>query len=370
MVKKYLVSCFVCLGLTQTLMGEEGAGFDCCPQVIVSEPLDPCCVGTVYPYPANFSPCCGWDIYAQADFLYYSTSKDIVPETVINFSFDQTEQIALPQNTSYRPGFRVNVGTDLGSVVLDVSYLRFHPHNTSHFSAKDNGGIVFLIASPLVASPVFGQPRAFFQTVKASRHFSLDTAMISLQRPVYMGKKIIMNLLFGIRGTWIGEKWRIDANALNNPILAQIGATTASGVYRQHQKTWSVGPNLGFTATALLPCCFQLISRLDLALEYAEQYKSFFSPSFPGYPFALGNFTIRQRGNAPHMQALHLGELGIGWGNYFCCDRYHVNLTVSYNWVLNHVFVQSTPVSSAGIAFGPLHNYSIHGIAVGGRLDF
>lgn len=365
MIKKYTI---VCLVIAQALIAEEEPPFDCC--VVVGEPLDPCCVNPMYPYPATYSPSCGWDVYAKGDFLYLSSViPDALQNPAGNFTLDGSEIEWLFPKTPYRPGFRVSVGMDLGSVILDVTYLRYHPHTTTHFSAKNNQPLAFVVFSPTYAAPLLGQPRAFFQSAKASFNLSLDLGIISLQRPVYMGKKIIMNLNYGILGLWSGEKWHVTATALNPPPPPQFGLTS-NGVQKVNHKSWAVGPNLGFTATALFPWNFQVFGGIDLSAQYAVAYKTDNRASYPNYPFPLGNSILRQRHDAAHVQAWHQGELGIGWGDYLFCDRYHLNLSISYNWMYQHIYAYSPAFSPFGTDFLSLTSFSIHGLAVGGRLDF
>lgn len=369
MINKYVFNTIIGLGMTHMLIADEEPDMVCCPSVIVGEPIDPCCINPVYPYPANYDPCNGWNIYAKGEFLYLSSIIDTHQNPAGHATFDKSEIEWGFQKTPYRPGFRVALGFDLGSVVLDLTYLRYHPHTTSHFSARDNGAIILTSANPGLLAPAFGQPQAFFQDVTTTMHIFLDMGLISLQRPVYMGKKIIMNLNYGIMALWAGEKWHITATALNNPIPPQVGFTS-NGVTTSLHKSWAVGPNLGFTGTALFPCHFQVYGNIDLSLQYAVAYKTDSSSTFPNYPFPLGNNILRQRGDAAHIQAWHSGELGIGWGDYLFCDRYHVNLSVGYNWLFQHIFAYNPAFNPSGVDLLFYTSFSVHGIGVSARLDF
>ncbi|MBS0628859.1 MAG: hypothetical protein JSS30_01385 [Verrucomicrobia bacterium] len=374
MVKKYLIQTLACLGIAQTLIAEDSPPFNCCPSVIVSEPLDCTGVNPIYPYPANFAPCNSWNLFASGEFLYWAAHKDTVPTVCAFWAFDKSDYILFPQKSSYRPGFRVSMGMDLDSVILNLSYLRFHPQTTSHFSSGANGGLIFIYSPPGVSTQFANQPLAFFQTIKSSFHFGLDVALISLQHPVYFGKRIILNLSYGLLGVWISDKWRFNATALDTPPPPFVGLT-ASGETRSTKTTWAVGPNLGFEGTALLPCRFQLISNLNLGVQYAEQNKFHTTASYPGYRnnlglISIGNSTIKLNSSAPHYQVWHSGDLGLGWGDYFWCDRYHFNISAKYSWVQQHIFVLYNANSPYGSELNSLHNVSVHGITISGRLDF
>lgn len=367
MIKKHLLNTLICLGMTQLVLAEDEPEITCCPSVVIGEPLDPCCINPMYPYPATFSPCDGWNLYAKGEFLYMSYLVDNIKQPVWNTAVDLSDVIIEAVKTGYRPGFRVALGLDLGSVILDATYLRYHSHSTSSYRARENGGIGLFLLPPSMFANLFFQGLPLFQNTKTISHILLDIGIISVQRPVYIGKRIMMNLNYGIMGLWSGQDWRSSTNALTNPIPPVV---TSSGVFKLKNRAWAVGPNLGFTATALLPWKFQAIASIDLALQYGSQYKTKSSSSFPDYPVVLANNKFRQRGDAAHVQSWHSGELGIAWGDYFFCDRYYVNVSVSYLWFFQHIFLQNPPFNPLIIAFATSQNFSIHGISVGGRLDF
>lgn len=369
MVKKYLVNTLLSLGAAQMLIAEEPSQDSCCcPSVIVSEPLDPCCIGAVYPYPANYAPRCGWDIYAKGEFLYLTSAINSHQNPAGNVDFDNSKTRWFFPKEPYRPGFRVAIGADLESVVFDLTYFRYHSDTTTHFNARPNGGVVLSVASPSLFAPINGQPKAFFQRVKTSLQIDLDYLIASLQRPVYMGKRIIMNLDYGIMGLWAGQKWRFDCTGFATPPPAGV---TTNGVYKTNHRSWAVGPCLGFTAIALFPWHLQVIAALDLSVQYAEIYKVRTSAAFPTYPGALGQYQIKKRGTIAHTQFFHDGELGIGWGDYLGCDdRYYVNFSVAYHWISQHIEDNGLFGTATGWDDVNLSNFGAHGIAIGGRVDF
>jgi len=375
MIKKYLVNTLLCLGVAQMLTAEEGREYDCCSPVIADRPIDPCCLTPVYPYPGNFSPCCSWNVYAEGEFLYWGVAKDTVQGMNSFLAFDTSEFSLIPQKASYRPGFRVALGLDLCSVVLHVAYLRHHSSTTNHSTARAGGGISPVWMSPSAGAPFGGQPKLYFQSASTNFKSKLDTWLISVQNPVYLGKRIIMNLNYGLLGVWYGEQWRTRGTAFEEQLNIQLGQITSDGTAFVHNKSWAVGPNLGFTARALLGCNFQLIGNIDLAFQYSEQYRGDAFADFPDYAIAnnllpLGNMNICLDRNAPGYQVWHSGYLGLGWGDYFCCDRYHMNFAFGYSWVLQHIFVLVNPFTPVGINLNQMHNVSIHGFNVSGRLDF
>lgn len=360
MIKKAIAIALVSLQMT--------AQEECCePTVISGDPLDPCCINGGYPYPATITPCCPWNFYAKGEFLYLGANITVGAPTVqrftpltSNFQIDRTTKNFLV-NDDYRPGFRISLGANLDSVVLDASYWRYHSHRRSHFNAGNNGGL----AITQVAQSIRNINPVLFSDVRASQHINADMLLISAQRPVYLGKRIIANLNYGLLTCWSGQKTHFDCVALD---AAPIGVRTSDGFAFANHKSWAVGPNLGFKAIGLLGCNLSAIVGIDLALQYAYLYKGVTVISFPNAPFSADNTTL-QRGRAPHLQAAHGGEIGIGWGDYVACNKYHLGLTLTYNWFFQHIFAYGFPYSTTAVDLF-FFSTGMHGIGIGGQLDF
>lgn len=344
--------------------------------VLPGDPIDPCCINAGYPLPASIDLCCGWDIYARADFLYLAASIDVIDPIVqqftfvdgINFQIDRTTK-DFHQNSKYKPGFRVSLGMDLDSVIFDATYYRYHTHTTSHFNANNNQGIsIFPVAgSVLDSSLTTGQP-TLFSRVNSKRTINIDSLLISLQRPVYMGKRIIMNLNYGLLGFWLAQKWDFTTLALPAPPVVFPPILTSNGFSRSDDRSWAIGPNLGFKAIGYLPCHFQALFSLDLSVQYAYQYKGRLINSFPQVPQVTNNTTIK-RGKGPYVQAIQHAEIGLGWGDYLWCDKYHLDLYVTYSMFSHYLFNYGIPYSPITVDANFL-SFAVHGIAIGGRIDF
>lgn len=375
MLKKTITTTLIGLGLTQLqnpiCANEDSTEFPCCaPTVVVAEPLDPCCINPLYPYPATISLCDGWDVYAKGEFIYYSSMADTYWNTVTDITFDDSEYDYFSQKAPYRPGFRISIGADVGDVVLDLTYLRYHPHTTTHFSTKNNAGLSLNYIAPTILAEAFGQPLVLFQNVKSSFHLALDYGILSLQKPIYMGKRIILNLNYGLLGLWTRQKWEMTCTALANPAALPPFTATSNGVSTANHKSWAVGPNLGFKAIGLLPWNLSGIFNLDISLMYGSCTKAVLMGNFPQAPFPIANNSIGQKDHSAHLEAFHSGEIGLGWGRYLCCERYHVDLTCTYNIAFQHIFNYGIPFLPTGLEGHTLTSYSFHGLAIGGRLDF
>jgi hypothetical protein len=65
-----------------------------------------------------------------------------------------------------------------------------------------------------------------------------------------------------------------------------------------------------------------------------------------------------------HLDALIISGIGIGWGKYYCCNRYHVDLAASFD-----LFADSSDMDFNAGMFTK-GTVIINGLTVSGRFDF
>lgn len=355
------------------LLAEE----DCCETfVIPGDPIDPCCIAAGYPLPASINPRCSWDVFAGGDFLYFAASMEVLTPIAqrftfvdgINFQIDRTTE-DFHQSSEYRPGFRVSLGLDLDAVILDASYIRYHSRTTSHFGTQTNEGLSLVgVAGSILESSLLTAEPVLFSNIKSIRHINIDRLLIVAQRPVYMGKRIVMDLGFGLLAYWIEHKWNYECTALTNAPAVVPAIRTSDGFATADQKSWAIGPDLSFKAIGLLPWNFKAIFTVDLSAQYGTLYKGTTITSFPDAPLVTNNTTIK-REKVTYSQAVQSAEIGLGWGSYFCCDRYYIDLYATYNFFSHYLIAYGIPYSATAVdAF--FQSFSLNGIAIGGRFDF
>jgi len=382
MVKKVIKSALINLGLTQMILQPNHiqAQDSCCEPpcanlaVIPGDVIQDGCVASGYLLPATISPECSWDFYASGEFIYFGYSQEVTAPAAQKYTFVGNEDFHVERITDnllysspYRPGFRLSVGVDLDSVVLDVTYMRYHSTVNKTFNAGNNAGLAISTAagSLLTANEFNGLP-ALFDTIRASRRIEVDRILVSLQRPIYMGSRMIMDLNFGLLTYFSEQKWRFVATALPAPL--PVNVITSDGFNQARHKSWAIGPNLGFKAIALMPWHLQGLFRVDLCLQYGDVTSGRNVSSFPDTPLPINNTTI-VRTKAGYCQAVQSAEIGLGWGSYLCCDKYHLNLSVTYNFISQYLLASGIPYSATAVDLY-YFSYSLHGIAVGARMDF
>ncbi len=358
MVKKSIANLFIGLGIAQTFIQPNVLAADevenlstCCENVVVpGEPLDPCLVGSIYPLPAGPTFSCGWNSYVRGDFLYWSVYPAAQGYEVEATTNNHLNSRILNHHITWRPGFRVGIGTEVNGVYLDIDYTQIHSHSTTHYKARQNANPALSETLTIVAVAITFP----FNYVKSTITQNYDAAIFSVQKPVYVGKRLVVTPSMGLIAYWSKYNTTYICGQLNQP---------PSGFVQNKQKNWNVGPTVAVTAKAQLAWGFRGIGSFGFSAAY-DRLKSRSVLSVPGAQPALINNTTQEYGYTRNSAVQAKAELGIGWESYFWCDRYHASIEVLYA----ENYTAFTPFRDIqGIQVEPLQ---MRGLVVGGSLDF
>jgi len=341
-----------------------------CCEFAGGDPLDKNCVAAGYPLPAIIQPACTCrDIYVKGDFLYWCQIENEQQIFAQQMSFDGSTIKNFHEKGGYKPAFRISAGVEVNTWILDFTYIRSHMHYHQFLGAQPNQLI----------EPSFNRltgPPIVYNTFDYHYHLNFDLGFLALRQPVYLGKRVLMNLGFGLLGIWTDHKRNAVGTAF--PGVRPPTTVTANGVSRSEHKSWALGPALNFDVTALLPCGFKLIGNFLVAAEYANLYKGVSSYSHPALlpltpvipPLIQLNTTIPSKKNVPHLSATDLAEIGLAWGSYVWCDRFYVDLSVTYSFLYQGIVNFAVPVNAHAVDLFNLISYGTHGFTIGGRFDF
>lgn len=349
MKKKYITAglSLSLIALFPTVMQAE----DCCmPSYQPATPLcddEACAVYSTY---AGTQLNCGWNVYGWGEFLYWRP----ISSTCINaitFEGDPlgSTQVELKNSYGYRPAFRVGIGMvahDFDDWIFNADYTWFHhSYKTTHsvtapVTLASTIGIAF--TSPLYSSII------------TKSDFNFDIVSVNIQRPNYLGQNVILS-------PFLGLKWM-----KRNLKLAQDLLIAGTNLVDNQHGTWSyssLGVGAGFDGNWLLCWRLRLIGKADVALFYPYERK-FYELDTPAVPFPGSPFPLEQREHFKHLSIYGKGGLGIGWGAYLCCNRYHVDLSTTFDFV--------SDVSKLSFATGLFLNATtmFMGLTVHGQFDF
>lgn len=352
MIKKQLICGLFSLAAMQSFLQAD----ECCePAVIAGEPILCDEIPAIYPYPASVLLDCGWDFYVTGDFIYWKAYSNAAEIGIRNIANNGSRLLYIKDH--YRPGFKVGLGVDLGALVLDAQYIRWHHSYKTNYSANPGESITPVSFTAQVVG-IAALPG--FQELRSKWKFHFDQILVTVQRPVYVGTNLVANIAVGVIADWVEEDTFINGiNEVDG--LNPGGPGSVIGLF----KRWGVGPVLGLRSMALLPCGFRFIGNVDVHLAYLE-WKGHTTLAFP--PFnplnAFINSTERYKKPVDYWRAGSSNAIGLGWESYLACQQYHVYLAVTYDLIAT--WSMGIPANDHVLRFDP----TLHGWTLEARFDF
>lgn len=318
---------------------------DCC--LPSYEPGTPLCedeVCTMYPAFAGIKLQCGLNAFGYLDFLYWSpvTSRNYVATTFEGTPTGSVQR-ELFHRLDYRPGFKIGLGMVLPDAddnwIMSFEYLWYHHDFTKTFSAL-----------PATVANTFDQlTDPIYRSIKSRFHINYDVLTSKIGRPNYLGQHMIFS-------PYLAIKWLRRSNK-----TAQYLTNATTGVVDHLHARLSytcLGGGVGMGTEWLLCWGLRFIGKIEFntLVPYSRKNIEIVEP-------AIGPSTSFKNRNR-HLDALVISGIGIGWGKYFCCNRYHADLTASWD-----LFGDSSDLDF-NVGMFSKGTVIINGLTVSGRFDF
>jgi len=319
---------------------------DCCmPSYMPDEPLceDQTC--TIYSQYAGIQLDCGWNVYGWGEFLYWAVTRiPVIEATTFEGTPPGSTQLELSQKLGFRPGFRVGIGMvahNFDDWMFNLDYTRFHQTYKQTFSRN----LPITLASTLI--PIDTAP--IYSSIRNKSHFGYDLIGANIQRPNYLGQRVILSPFLGLK--WMSKKLVLDQD------LIQSG-TGLVDVAHAPYKCQAIGVAAGFDGAWLLCWGLRMIGKADVSLLYLYQRRL-----SQVITFANGAIST-EGGKLKTLGILGKGGMGLGWGQYLCCNRYHVDLAATFDFMAD--------VPKLGFNIGMYESTSVmfYGLTVRGQFDF
>lgn len=318
----------ICVG---TLSAERTDESDpcCCPAIMCQgEPFEPCELPAGYAQYGGFEVEGCIDFLVSGEFLYWKPVRRNYVD-IFQFENDPDNTILMrPENASYRPGFRVGIGITLPNFddwTLRADYTWYHHNFTRTFNAPV-GQSVSPVAVPLLLIP--------FTSIQSTMKFDYDDVKVTIHRAFYAGCRVICDPYFGMRAVF--RKTELSQVLTLPPALIPPGGI---GTNFQNAKVhcWYPAVCVGGNLSYLFGAGFRFLFTGEVALAY-ERISKNSSKVINNSVIPLGATVITQDypKQAYAVQGMGIGSVGLAWGSYFCCQRYHFDLSASYE--LNGVY--------------------------------
>lgn len=345
---------------------DQGA---CCYERGFALPCD--CCSSSYNMPAQIKTENCWNFYASGSFIYWFASEGnldlAISASLINGSANVApHSVVLLQDFEYKPGFRVAVGMDTNwddwLVGADYTWVRQTVSTSSSAPFQSIGGGVWFVSNWFI------QPVTSGQTISATHidskwHLGLDWINAYISRPYYQGRNVTISPLAGLTCALIRQTLNLDVSSpqLPDPEL----------IVHSHNvcRSWAVGPTVGVDVHWLLGCGFRIESDVALDLlhtRYTKIYHSEDALTSNGIPVScdFDDFNC--------VRAVTEAGLGLGWGSYFYCNQYAVDILLAYDFSIfwNQNMMRRLVDLNTLQQNAAAENFSLHGLTATVRFDF
>lgn len=359
----------------------------CCPPVCFEKgfPTDPCCTPSAYSEPADIDTRCGWDTFITANFIYWDVQQDgmilAVPYVGTVSGNVQSGTTApspvgaqlLKQDTDYTPGFQVGLGWagPKDNWVMYAEYTWLHGSTTTSAVAPAPG-ITTLNGLAVPQNGLWltypwhnGQDGNVFATsVSSTWKYKIDLIDAQISRPFYSGTRFILEPFFGLRGSLIRQQLNITTNNLNSG----TGVNGPEIVTHHSFRSIGIGPRAGFNGDWHFGYGLRFIGNTAINLLYTSFDARRNAP--PGGIGRLPEIVTLDDYNAlrPNLDM----SLGLGWGSYFNCRRFHFDVAATYDfsifWGQNMMNYLANEIRAIGSPVGG--DLFLQGLTIQTRFDF
>lgn len=355
-----------------------------CPAVCFERgyPNTNCCFPAAYNEPANFDlDPCAWDFWFDASFTYWEALQDGmdlgIATTIVGTALPspQPSSSVLFVDNEYKPGFKIGLGMDLGhddwSTFAEYAWFRSTTSTgTKAAPASALGGRAIWVLSGWVrpttdTTPTTTPPLA--TSISANWTVNMDLLDVGASRPYYQGTHLIFAPFGGVRGQWIRQKLNTSqVSTAQSATGATIDSTSSTS-----SKSWAVGPRAGLNGKWHLGWGVRFEGDVGGSVLFTQytSVKNTVSPIVANGPTTGGQFN--------DYNCLRAGtemNLGLGWGSYFDCRNYHLDLLATYDfqvfWNQNMMRQLVDSINITVPSSGSINNLYVQGLTLKAQFDF
>lgn len=301
-----------------------------------------------FAFPMDMQLSCPRDFYVRVDGLAFQAKQDgmefalidtngsgsgpITHGRVEGFSNDHTDW-------DYNPGVRVGIGffLDHDAWNLDFTWTWLNITDYKHANATTSGGVAipqWILGAGTPAAQIGTRSSAVWDA-------DYDTIDLRLGKPFHISRYVVFNPHFGARIGWIDQHFSCDYNGTGN---------STRTIHHADNDFWGVGARAGIDTDWILGkgwCLFGNISGSMLfgRFEIDQNMTIPTGSSADGFDIKYDFYQ-----NVPNFEM----ALGIGWGQYFDNNRYHVALRAAYEFVewFDQLNLRKFSSGSTGISGG------------------
>lgn len=310
------------------------------------------------------------DIYSTFSALYWVVSQSNMELGIIsNFSdpefFLKGEMAKL--GIEYQPGFKLGIGTNLQKDGWDIFFEYTWLRSTVSTSVSLNPGGFEILYPSWQLPDVFV---AYFHGDEKWR-LTLDLLDFELGREYLVGCDLSFRPFVGIRAAIISQTIQVNYSDVINSVFLPRNAVFVE----QTSSSWGIGPRVGLDTKWDLGWGFRFFSdgALDILFTDYTKLKTFQKGmDITGSTLPSSLVSVNET-NDMHLRTQLELDLGFGYGTYFLCNRWHVDVALGYQFQIffdQNMFRSFVDDQTLGKADSPHGNLYMHGLTATLRLDY
>lgn len=289
-----------------------------------------------FSYPFDMDLNCPRDFYFHVDGLAMQAKQDGL-EFAIQDSTTPTSTAPITRGTvegfsgdnndfDYNPGIRVGLGFYLDHDAWNLDFNWTWLNITNH--EKANANTAFGAMIPLRSLGSDGTTSTIGARTSAKWDVRYNTIDVSLGKPHYVSRYLVMNPFFGARIGWIDQEYSVNYGGAATGPSGTPGTRTIS---HNQNDFWGIGTRAGINTDWMLGKGWCLFGNIAASILFGkfEIDQSYHLPANITTGISQGydiDFDLYQ--NVPNFEI----AIGIGWGKYFNKKRNHVALRAAYEF--------------------------------------
>ena len=200
---------------------------------------------------------------------------------------------------------------------------------------------------------------------------NLDILDWDLARSYKVGTQLCFRPFIGVRGALIRQNVQVNYTNTNISNLVIWSNTYIT----QTSHSWGVGPRGGLSTDWQLGRGCRIYGEGEVDILYTKYTRL---KTTQKSPVTFGGILTGNRYIVPDKNVFairtHLElKLGLGWGSYFACNKYHVDLSADYGFQVffdQNMFRNTLITYAVGKGISSNGNLYIQGLTASARFDF
>jgi len=307
-----------------------------------------------------------YDFVTKVSFLYWQPIQETMSLGVVSDSSAANDLIngdVIDLDFKYKPGFKVGIGMRFDYGLWDTFLAYTWLRGTQEASVFIDPNNLFKGLFPAWEIPSFLNPRYN----KGLEKWTLQLHFIDwdLARSYAVGTKLCLRPFIGLRAAIIDQDLHVDYEN-ENPVNIALFPSTHVDI---SSDSWGVGPRLGLCTNWEVGRGWRLFGDGEFDILFTQYDINSKQKS----DIAVANRFIVRQDDANFLRT-HLGlSLGLGWGRYFSCEKYHVDLSADYGFQVffdQNMLRRGQNAQAIGSSFIPEGNLYLHGLTTSLRFGF